>query len=1047
MGGATLRIRLFGELDLRLDDVSLPPLESARARSLLAYLLLHRDAPQPRQRLAFLLWPDSTEPQVRTNLRHLLHNLQRAAPALAPFLEVGTGTLRWREDAAFWLDVAAFEAALERAEDGDADELTALRAAAEHYRGDLLPGCYDEWLSRERDRLRRRYLQALERVAVLLEAHGEQAAAIRYAEELLGHDPFDESTYRLLMRLYAARGDRARALRTYHTCVAVLERELGVEPSTATRELYEALLPTEQGPTGGSQLGRTNAPPLIGRAAEWERLTALWRASERGKAQLVLVSGEPGIGKTRLIEELRAWCTRRGAAAAEARSYAAEGALAYGPVVAWLRSDALKPHLLRSGAAHLTELARLLPELLAEVPGLPRPEALPESNQRTRMFTAVARAILGAGGPLLLIADDLHWADRETLQLLHHLLRAEPEAPLLVAAAARREEMDDRHPLNDLLLGLQVLERATEIELTRLGPEETAALGERLSGRPLDTPDAERLYAETEGNPLFVVEALRAGWKGGHLEREWVSPKVQAVIRSRLSQLTEPTRELAGVAATIGRELTIEVLERASEADSETLVRGLDELWRGRILREHGAHGYDFSHDKIREVAYLALSPARRRHNHLAVAQALERLHARDPGPVSGQIAAHYEQAGVAEQAITWYEAAAEIAQRLYANAETVRLLDRALGLLRTLAETVERNARELAILTTLLTPVASADGWGSRHLEEVQRRALELVRALRVDPPPQLLYSLALASLARGDFAAAQRHAEQLQARGGADHDDALLVISAYVLGIAAFWQGELEAARRHFEAAVAGHRPELRRTHLLRYWLDPQVVCQSRLANTLWFLGEPEAAVRARDAALALADQVGHPDSRAVALVFAALLAVEMADTTQLRAYVSALETRNREDDGPQVHVGIEVLRAYLSVIDGEVECGITRIRSTLDDPRGVEHAPGMRAVLARLLLAAFTAARDPRGRLGAADHLLRLAGAARLWEAEAHRARAECLAELGAPAEEVVAELECAREVARRQRARALEEKAAESLRRYRQAAPHPTLSPRR
>ncbi|CAN5689523.1 AAA family ATPase [soil metagenome] len=1038
MGGAILRIRIFGELDLRLDDAPLPPLESARARSLLAYLLLHRDAPQPRQRLAFLLWPDSTEPQARTNLRHLLHNLQRAAPALAPFLETGTAILRWRDDAAFWLDVAAFEAALARSELQGADSLAALREAVDLYRGDLLPSCYDEWLTPERDRLRRRYLQAVERLTGLLEARGDHSAALGYAEELLGHDPFDEATYRLLIRLYAARGDRARALRAYHTCVAVLERELGVEPSAATRDLHETLLPPEPEPAASPQYSRGHVPPLVGRAAERERLTTLWRASERGRAQLALVSGEPGIGKTRLLEELRAWCTRRGAATAAARSYAAEGALAYGPVVAWLRSPALKPHVLKSGAPNLAELARLLPELLVEVPGLSRPEPLPESDQRTRMFAAVAHAILGAGGPLLLIADDLHWADRETLQLLHHLLRLEPEAPVLVAAAARREEMDDRHPLNDLLLGLQVLERVTEIELTRLSPEETVALSERLAGRPLEAPEAERLFAETEGNPLFVVEALRAGWKGGHLEREWVSPKVQAVIQSRLSQLTAPARELAGVAATIGRDFTIEVLEQASEADGEMLVRGLDELWRSRILREHGAHAYDFSHDKIREGAYLALSPARQRHNHLAVARALERLHARDPGSVSAQIAAHYEHAGVAEQAVTAYQAAADVAQRLYANAETIRLLDRALGLLRTLPETVEGNARELAILTTLLTPVASADGWASRRLNEMQQRALELARALCVGPAPQLLYSLALASLARSDFAAAQRHAEQLRTRGGADQDDALLVISAYVLGIAAFWQGELEDARRHFETAVAGHRPELRRTHLLRYWLDPQVVCQSRLANTLWFLGETEASVRARDAALALADRVAHPDSRAVALVFSALLAVEMEDTVRLREYVEALETRNRADDGPQVRVPTEVLRAYLGILDGEVERGITRIRNALDDPGGVEHAPGMRAIIARLLLAAFTAVRDTHRRLGAADHLLRLGDAAGLWEAEAHRARAECLAALGASPLAVEAEFDRALEVARRQGGRGLEAKAAESLLRYRQSA---------
>ena len=172
---AELHVRLLGELDLRLGETALPPLESARAESLLAYLLLHRDAPQPRQRLAFLLWPDSTEPQARTNLRQVLHNLRRALPDAERFLEVTARTLRWRPDAPLRLDVAAFEDALARARD---DDLDALREAVDAYTGDLLEGCYDEWLLEERERLRQRHLEALERLAELLEEQGDAARAI-----------------------------------------------------------------------------------------------------------------------------------------------------------------------------------------------------------------------------------------------------------------------------------------------------------------------------------------------------------------------------------------------------------------------------------------------------------------------------------------------------------------------------------------------------------------------------------------------------------------------------------------------------------------------------------------------------------------------------------------------------------------------------------------------------------------------------------------------------------------------------------------------------
>ena len=1026
-----LTIRLFDELRLRYQGAPLPPLRSARAESLLAYLLLRRQAPQPRERIAFLLWPDSNERQARTNLRHVLHNLRRSLPDADRFLEITPRTLEWRTEAPFWLDVAAFEESLRRAAGAKCEDLAALREATDLYAGDLLVGHYDEWLLRDRERLRRSYLEALERLTAALDARGDHAQAIRYAERLLRHDPLREDTYRLLMRLHDARGDRARAIRVYHACAATLERELGIEPSAPTREAYEALLPRESEPAAtGRRAGRVGGPPLVGRANEWADLTGLWRKSEQGRARFVLVGGEPGVGKTRLIEEFRSWCAHRGAVTAEARSYPAEGALAYGPVVAWLRSGAFKARLARVDRARLTELARLLPELLSEVPDLAPPERLPERDQRQRLFDAVTRAIFSPGAPLLLVADDLQWCDRETLRFLHYLLRVAPKARLLVAAAARREEIDEGHPLNHLVAGLQALECLTEIELGRLTRGETAMLAERVAGRPIGEPD--RLYDETEGNPLFVVEALRAGWESGG--KGWISPKVQAVISSRLAQLSEPGRDLAGFAATIGREFTTDVLGDASGVDEDTLVRGLDELWRRRIVREQGADAYDFTHDKIREVAYLALSPAQRRRHHLRVALALERIYAPDPAPVSGQLAAHYERAGATDEAVAWYGRAAEAAQ-LHAHVEAVRLLGRALDILRSLPETVEHQRTELALLTALPAPLGGVEGYSSERLIGVQQRALEIARALGTEPAPPLVRSLAIASLSRGDFKAAREFGEGLHARGEREADDVLLVEGEYVLGIAAFWQGQFKAARGHFEAAVAQFRPEHRRAHLSRYGLDPKVICLSRLANTLWFLGFPEAATRARDAALALADKIGHLHSRGTALVFAAMLAVDMREPERVRAYTVSLDDDGLEHQWRPNRVNSIALNGYVSVLDGQTEEGIARIQHALDELARADHAPGMRAYLVRLLLGACVVAKDERAGLAASERALEMGGAARVWEAETRRLRAEFLAKLGASRRDVEAELERALAVARSQEARSFELRAAVSLLRHR------------
>jgi DNA-binding SARP family transcriptional activator len=221
MGQQVVHARLLGSMKLRIGDEPLPALDSARAESLLAFLLLHREGPQPRQRLAFLLWPDSGEAQARTNLRKVLHNLRQALPDADRLVEVGPRTLQWRADAPLWLDVEQFERALA---EGRLEDAVAL------YSGELLEGSYDDWLVGERERLARLYLEALENLARRHAQHERWPEAIRDAERLVAGDPLREESHRLLIGLCRAAGDRARALRAYHVCVSTLERELGIEP-------------------------------------------------------------------------------------------------------------------------------------------------------------------------------------------------------------------------------------------------------------------------------------------------------------------------------------------------------------------------------------------------------------------------------------------------------------------------------------------------------------------------------------------------------------------------------------------------------------------------------------------------------------------------------------------------------------------------------------------------------------------------------------------------------------------------------------------------
>jgi DNA-binding SARP family transcriptional activator len=1019
----SIRVQLFGELDLRMGGERLPALESARARSLLAFLLLHDDAPRSRHRLAFLLWPDSTEGQARTNLRHLLHTLRRASPELDQFLEVTPQILRWRREVPCWIDVEAFEGALARADAagvGAADTLDALREAIGLYSGDLLEGDYEDWLIEIRERLRDRYLAAIPRAAVLLADAGDHAEAIRLGRDLLRCDPLREDTYRLMMRLLRDAGDRAGAVRVYHECVTTLQGELGVVPSAATTEAYAALIRSVR----GEPSERPSAPTepdlipirgaaLVGRDREWERLTSWWRDAERGRVQLVLVTGEPGVGKTRLVEELASWCAHRGAVVAQARSYPTEGELGYGVVISWLRSDDVAAHIRRAAPTDRAELARLLPEL-ADDSFTAAP--IEEAEQRRRLFDAVARTVVASGRPTLLIADDAQWCDAQSLQLIHYLVRLDAVGPLLVVGTVRREELDEGHPLDAVASGLQLIDRAGEIALERLTRAGTEELARHLAG-DLDAVRVDELHRETEGNPLFIVERLRAGWDGG--DASSLAPKVQAVISARLGRLSAPALDLVGLAATVGREFTADVLAGASAMDDVTLVRGLDELWRRGIIRERGTDAYDFAHGRIRDVAYERLSPAGRRRNHLLVAGVLLQIHDRDPDAVSGEVGRHFDRGGQVDDAVRWYQRAAVQAQRLHADVEAVRLLDRAVELVAALPESSQRADRELEVLSSLPTPLAVVEGFASTRMVETQRRLLELAGIVGAEPEPSLLRSLAMTNLCRKDFDGARIVARRLHRLAHDGGDDVLLVESEYLLGIGAFWDGAFVTAREHFERVGNRFRSEQRVDYLLRFGQDPSIVGLSRLANTLWFLGHRNDARRVRDDALAMADEVGYPFSRGVAYVFAALLSVDLGEPGRYQGYVAALAS---DAQHAPLQIAADAFLGYAEVLDGRALDGIRRIRRAIDTGP-VDHAPGQGATHHRLLVAAHDVAGDASGGLAAADEALRAAGS-RIWEAEHRRLRATFLAALGASSNEVDAELTRAAAVARRQGALGLE-----------------------
>jgi predicted ATPase/DNA-binding SARP family transcriptional activator len=695
-----LRIQLLGEFRLYMDDQLLHLVMKPRLQALLAHLLLHRHMPQPRQQIAFCFWPDSSEEQAHTNLRKLLYQLRQVLPTVEEFLYNDRQNLGWRFDDASTLDVAMLEQALLRLEQATVPDVASVGEVIALYQGELLPACYDEWLLPLRRALHERVVNGLAAAVADLMTHRLYDAAIGCAEHLLRLDPLHEAAYSRLMELRAITGDRTGALRLYHECVRALEQELGVPPNAETQHIYARLLqatPEAPAPTPTAQLA--NPIELVGRQAEWRQLQSAWQ-SARHHPHFVLIWGEAGSGKTRLTEELLRWARPHAGAFAYARSYAAEGALVYAPVTAWLRTGALHRACSQLEDLWLVEIARVLPEVRTTHPHLPLPAPLLEDWQRQRFFEAMATGVLAAPHPLLLVLDDLQWCDVETLRWLRYLMRFATTTPLLLVGAARSEEVDGGHPLQELVRQLHREGQCSEIELAPLNAKETLHLAKQVAGMT-EAGAAEEgwgaaLYRETEGNPLFVLETVRAGYlaraNGG--ERS-LPPTVQAVISGRLAQLSPHARQLAQLAATVGRAFTIELLNRAWGGNLDVLVPGLDELWQRRIVREHGV-GYDFSHDRIREVAYGEISPVRRRLLHSQVAQALEQLHAERLPEVAAEIAPHYLQAAMQPPAARYFEMAGSHAAGRFANDEAVLYFTRALACL---AEAESRARYRLLLL------------------------------------------------------------------------------------------------------------------------------------------------------------------------------------------------------------------------------------------------------------------------------------------------------------------------------------------------------------
>jgi DNA-binding SARP family transcriptional activator len=722
-----LRISLFGSPVIELNGEPIQ-VDTRKAIALFAYLAVTQ-ASHNRDHLATLLWPDYDQSRARAALRRTLSPLKKALGG--KWLHIERDTLALEFNADVWLDVVEFRRLLAEVaahdHSGDAlctECLAKLAGAVDLYKGDFLAGftlrdspIFDDWQFFETESLRKVLAEALEKLVHGLGAGGDYPNAIKFARQWSALDLLHEGAQRQLMLLYAWSGERAAAIRQYRECVRILDHELGVPPLEETTGLYQQIMEDRPPSPPSRPSGERLTPaavldvqpassagqdrglyPLVGREAGWEALTAGYQKIQ-ADGRFLVIEGEAGIGKTRLAIEFLTALRAQGCTALIMRCYEGEAHLAYSLFLEGLRAavqnESSSARLQRVSPLSLREAARLLPELALQFPDLPEAPPLEGPGGQSRFLEGLRQlveALCSGPQPGVLFLDDVHWADEASLDLLTYLVRRLRGLPLFLLVTWRSEGVPARHRLRSVLGEALRSETGGHLTLSRLGWGEVVAIVEALP-QPLPEADlAERLYAETEGLPHFVVEYLDAlrSREPQTADFDWSPPDgVRDLLRSRLSGVGEAGQQFLTTGAAIGRSFTYETLLAASGRSEEEAVVSLEDLVaRGLFVEVRSTDTeetlvYDFSHEQLRQLVYADTSFARRRLLHRRIASSLLNR-SRDPKEIeraAGQIAYHYHQAGHEAEAAGFYRLAGEHARTLFANTQAIAHYRTALAL------------------------------------------------------------------------------------------------------------------------------------------------------------------------------------------------------------------------------------------------------------------------------------------------------------------------------------------------------------------------------
>jgi predicted ATPase/DNA-binding SARP family transcriptional activator len=830
-----LHLVLLGTLSLAWGEEALLLPRTAAARSLLAYIVLHHGHVLPRDPLAGTFWPDRPDAEARKALSDALWQIRQCLGPAAGRLTVERDTVSLTLMPHDNLDVEEFTVRLRRYRERHTGTspppaaalstcLAELNTAVALYRADLLPECYDDWVLPGRERLREEYLWALEQLALRYKQWGDDEQALACAQRLVTADPLRETAHAELMRLYHALGRPRAALEQYVVLCQLLADELGVEPASATTALYRRIqeslkeaspvhLPAPAPPPALHGLSHL---PFIGRTAERAALLEALQAAGRGHGGLALVEGPAGVGKTRLVEELVADARWRGFQVGLGRSDPLAASAPYGPL-----SDALAMLLTPLRAAQLAELvgplwlsasAPLLPPLREHLPDLPLLGSLDPHQEQERLWEGLARCAAGLAAvtPLLLVVEDVHWADAATLAVLTYLAPRLPALRLLMILSFRSAEARERAIVWE---ALETMDRALplhRVSVAPFPPEESAALVQRALGLEPADPQGQILIAalqrRTGNNALFLVETLKVILEHGAGAPAsgdgWVPPdgiaplpmpaSLQELVGQRLLRLPSKLRATLELAAVLGEEARFTLLTRTTPSEAAELAGQLGDLCRRGFLAEISV-GYRFEHEIVRDTVYRAISPRRRQALHGQAVAALESV---QPENLEA-LAYHAAAGGDRSRAVRYYRKAGERAAAHFANREAVTRFSRALEY------APEDQVEERYAL--FLAREKAYDLLGDR---EAQQRDLEALRqaAVSLDEQCRAQSALRQANYAEvtSDFAAAVAAAREAAQLANCAQDILTEATARSQWGVALRRQGDYEGAQAQIEQAL---------------------------------------------------------------------------------------------------------------------------------------------------------------------------------------------------------------------------------------------------